>query len=91
MKIHGNKMAAGLTRYWNRNMVGRLLLLGGVSLMVSLLLNTMGLSQSGDLDSDGDGMSDAYELFFGLNPTNPTDAGLDYDGDFLSNLEEKTN
>jgi len=39
-------------------------------------------------DTDSDGMMDAYELFFGLNPANPADADLDYDGDRLSNLRE---
>ncbi|MFH1477122.1 MAG: hypothetical protein ABIH24_06510, partial [Verrucomicrobiota bacterium] len=39
-------------------------------------------------DTDSDGMPDAYELFFGLNSTNPADACLDYDGDQLGNLRE---
>jgi hypothetical protein len=39
-------------------------------------------------DSDGDGMNDAYELFYGLNSTNSADALLDYDGDALTNLAE---
>lgn len=39
------------------------------------------------LDSDGDGMSDAWELAHGLNPASP-DGGADPDGDGLSNLEE---
>jgi len=38
-------------------------------------------------DSDTDGMDDAYELFFGLDPAS-NDAGLDYDGDALLNIEE---
>ncbi len=41
-----------------------------------------------DPDTDNDGMPDAYELFFGLNPTNHADAHLDSDGDGLSNLRE---
>ena len=39
-------------------------------------------------DTDGDGMSNAYENFFFLNPTNPADALLDYDGDTLTNRYE---
>ncbi len=39
-------------------------------------------------DTDNDGMTDGYELFFGLNPTNATDATLDSDGDSLNNLQE---
>jgi alpha-tubulin suppressor-like RCC1 family protein len=40
-------------------------------------------------DSDGDGMPDDYEAQFPfLDPLDPNDAGLDHDGDGLSNLEE---
>jgi hypothetical protein len=39
------------------------------------------------IDSDGDGMSDSFELAFGLDPRSD-DAALDRDGDGLSNLEE---
>ncbi|MDD5223772.1 MAG: MopE-related protein [bacterium] len=39
-------------------------------------------------DSDGDGMSDAWETAHGLNPGDPSDAGLDPDTDGLTNLEE---
>ncbi|MBW2979893.1 hypothetical protein KY360_00570 [Candidatus Woesearchaeota archaeon] len=39
-------------------------------------------------DSDGDGMSDQCELTYGLNPSNPDDAPLDYDDDGLTNLDE---
>jgi CSLREA domain-containing protein len=42
----------------------------------------------GGPDSDGDGMSDDYEKFYGLNPGNPTDASIDSDGDGLANLQE---
>jgi len=38
------------------------------------------------VDSDNDGMSDAYETLFSLNPTNPADASLDSDG--VTNLQE---
>lgn len=40
------------------------------------------------LDSDLDGMTDAYEMQYGLNPTDPADAALDYDGDGSTNLQE---
>lgn len=40
------------------------------------------------LDSDGDGMGDNYERAAGLDPFDPTDAGLDPDGNGLTNLEE---
>jgi uncharacterized repeat protein (TIGR01451 family) len=39
-------------------------------------------------DSDGDGLPDAWELTFGLNPNDPSDAALDGDNDGLTNLEE---
>lgn len=39
-------------------------------------------------DTDNDGMSDAYETFFSLNPTNPADAAFNYDTDTLDNLAE---
>jgi hypothetical protein len=40
------------------------------------------------LDSDGDGMTDDWELYYGLNPYDPSDAALDPDGDGKTNLEE---
>ncbi|MEO0438473.1 MAG: Ig-like domain-containing protein [Pseudomonadota bacterium] len=45
------------------------------------------LFQSSTTDTDGDGMTDAFEERFGLNP-NVNDAGADPDGDGLTNLEE---
>jgi PKD repeat protein len=39
-------------------------------------------------DSDGDGLPDAWELKYGLNPNDSSDAGLDFDNDSLTNLEE---
>jgi len=42
-------------------------------------------------DGDGDGMPDAWETAHGLNPDDPSDAGLDPDSDGLTNLEEYQN
>ena len=58
-----------------------------------LLLNTAGLTQSPALeevsamDADNDGISDAYELFFGLDSAT-NDACIDYDADGLANYGE---
>ncbi|WP_353497643.1 hypothetical protein [Vibrio sp. CB1-14] len=40
------------------------------------------------LDSDGDGLTDAWEYKHGLDPYNPADANQDSDNDGLTNLEE---
>ncbi|HBA83476.1 MAG TPA: hypothetical protein DCZ95_05210 [Verrucomicrobia bacterium] len=56
-------------------------------LLGSVLFLAGGLVASG-LDSDSDGMDDAYESFFGLNPNDASDAPMNYDGDTLSNLQE---
>ena len=45
-------------------------------------------------DSDADGMPDAWEVSFGLDPFDPNDAAVDSDGDGLTSLQEwrkKTN
>ena len=39
-------------------------------------------------DQDGDGISDLFELLFGLNPFDAVDASLDPDGDGADNLAE---
>jgi len=44
-----------------------------------------------DPDTDGDGMFDKYELDYGLNPTNSSDAYLDPDGDMVPSLYEYMN
>jgi hypothetical protein len=41
-----------------------------------------------DLDTDKDGLPDAWELLHNLNPNDPTDATLDTDGDGSNNREE---
>ncbi len=43
------------------------------------------------LDSDEDGMPDAWELSQGLDPTDPTDGTADPDGDGYTNVEEYLN
>lgn len=40
------------------------------------------------IDSDGDGLTDQWELKYGLNPQDPTDADFDTDKDGFTNLEE---
>jgi len=39
-------------------------------------------------DADSDGMPDAWETLYSLNPADPSDAGLDPDHDGATNLEE---
>jgi hypothetical protein len=43
---------------------------------------------SPNLDADGDGIPNGYELANGLDPLDPGDANLDNDGDGMSNLQE---
>jgi hypothetical protein len=42
-------------------------------------------------DSDNDGMPDAWESKYGLNPNNPSDAVLDMNGDGYTNIEKYIN
>ena len=42
-------------------------------------------------DSDGDGISDRWELTYGLNPKDPTDANKDLNGDGYTNIEKYIN
>lgn len=44
--------------------------------------------ESAGRDTDGDGMPDFWELQYGLDPLDPTDADKDLDGDGFTNLEE---
>lgn len=41
-------------------------------------------------DSDGDAIPDYWEMTYGLNPTNASDATGNADGDFFNNLQEWT-
>ncbi len=42
-------------------------------------------------DADGDGMPSRWEIDYGLDPNDSSDAGLDSDGDTLTNYEEYQN
>jgi hypothetical protein len=43
------------------------------------------------LDTDGDGMPDAWEKKYGLNPNDPSDATGDFDGTGYTNIEKYVN
>ncbi len=43
------------------------------------------------LDSDGDGMPDAWEIEYGLDPKDPADADGDFDGTGYTNIEKYIN
>ena len=78
-------MNNNIIKRWRRGS----LLLGLPAAVVAFALFYMaGSTQSTETDSDNDGMSDAYEMFFGLNPTNPADAAWNNDDDSLNNLAE---
>jgi hypothetical protein len=40
------------------------------------------------VDTDGDGMPDKWEIYYGLNPNSTSDASPDADGDGRTNLQE---
>lgn len=42
-------------------------------------------------DSDHDGMSDVWELMYGLNPNDSSDGNMDLDSDGYTNVEEFLN
>jgi len=47
-----------------------------------------GIGDRADADDDGDGIPDPWELWYGLNPFDPSDAASDRDGDGETNLQE---
>lgn len=53
---------------------------GAISKVATVTINVV--------DSDGDGMPDAWETSHGLNPKDANDASTDLDGDGVSNLDE---
>ena len=60
-----------------------------ITLLV-LLINIIPLCTAED-DSDGDGIPDYWENFYGLNPNDASDATGDIDHDGLSNIREYNN
>jgi chitinase len=50
-----------------------------------------GVGNQSDLDDDGDGLPDAWEILYDLDPLDSTDANGDLDGDGISNLDEHNN
>ncbi|MCK5559259.1 MAG: right-handed parallel beta-helix repeat-containing protein [Thermoplasmata archaeon] len=47
-----------------------------------------GVGNNNDTDDDNDGMPDEWELKYGFDPVNKTDADCDFDNDNCSNIEE---
>ncbi|MEJ2284428.1 MAG: fibronectin type III domain-containing protein, partial [Desulfobacterales bacterium] len=50
-----------------------------------------GVGNNADNDDDGDGMLDAWEILYGLDPMDSSDAAGDLDGDGVTNLAEYNN
>lgn len=50
--------------------------------------NHNGIGDACDNDIDGDGIPNSVEIANGLNPYDPSDAGLDLNGDGLTNLQD---
>jgi len=47
-----------------------------------------GIGNNADPDDDNDGMPDSFEIAYGFDPLDPSDAGLDPDGDGYDSLAE---
>jgi hypothetical protein len=84
-----NSFAAGAVSGANTNLtvIERFRLLAETGFFI---VEAIPLSEAAGRDSDGDGISDDYELTHPdiLNPGNRADAANDPDGDFRTNLEE---
>lgn len=50
-----------------------------------------GIGNNADVDDDNDTMPDSFEVEFGFNPLDPSDAAGDADGDGITNAEEFAN
>ncbi len=46
------------------------------------------VDRAATVDSDGDGMIDGWEFYYGLDPLNAGDRNLDLDGDGFANIDE---
>jgi Bacterial TSP3 repeat len=60
----------------------------GSSTIVSMPPTPAAMNASPAADTDLDGIPDVWEITFGLNPNDPSDAALDSDGDGRSNRAE---
>ena len=54
----------------------------------SLIAESVSITRALFVDTDLDGLPDDYETDNGFNPTDPSDADGDWDGDGISNLDE---
>ena len=61
---------------------------GGVTGDVNAANNSLSFAVQLILDTDGDGMTDAWEIANNLDPQDPADANTDADGDGMTNLAE---
>lgn len=81
---HGNFVIAGFTKRYEEVSLAHDILL----FRVGEDIDSDGIKNALDLDDDGDGLLDEYEIEMGFDPNNKNDANLDSDSDGLSNLEE---
>lgn len=59
--------------------------------LLALFCSTIAADDAAQVDSDGDGLPDSWEIHYGLNPQNPADARSDQDRDSINALTEFTN